>query len=108
MDRLHNSKMSPYEKLECLDSIKSQVESAWRTDEIRRQKPTPQASRTPVWPHSVTTAPTAPKAHGSLHIVGVVMAKAAPVPTECCVVRTLFINARTIRVENSFPLCRER
>lgn len=44
MDLLHNSKMSPYEKLECLDSIKSQIQSAWRTDEIRRIKPTPQAS----------------------------------------------------------------
>ena len=42
MDRLHNSRMSPYEKLECLDSIKSQIQGAWRTDEIRRQKPSPQ------------------------------------------------------------------
>lgn len=44
VDRLHNSKMSPYEKLECLDTIKSQIQGAWRTDEIRRQKPTPQVS----------------------------------------------------------------
>ena len=43
VDQLHNSKMSPYEKLECLDTIKSQIQGAWRTDEIRRQKPTPQA-----------------------------------------------------------------
>ena len=42
MDRLHNSKLSPYEKLECLDCIKSQIQGAWRTDEIRRQKPSPQ------------------------------------------------------------------
>ena len=42
MDKLHNSRMSPYEKLECLDSIKSQIQGAWRTDEIRRQKPSPQ------------------------------------------------------------------
>ncbi len=27
-----------------MESIKSYVESAWRTDEIRRQKPTPQVS----------------------------------------------------------------
>jgi len=44
MDRLHNSKLSPYEKLECLESIKSQIQGAWRTDEIRRQKPSPQVS----------------------------------------------------------------
>ena len=42
MDKLHNSKLSPYEKLECLDCIKSQIQGAWRTDEIRRQKPSPQ------------------------------------------------------------------
>ena len=43
MDRLHNARMSPYERLECLEDIKVQVQGAWRTDEIRRQKPTPQA-----------------------------------------------------------------
>lgn len=43
MDRLHNARMSPYERLECLEDIKAQVQGAWRTDEIRRQKPTPQA-----------------------------------------------------------------
>lgn len=42
MDRLHNSRMSPLEKIECLEAIRSQVQSAWRTDEIRRAKPTPQ------------------------------------------------------------------
>ena len=35
--------MSPYERLECLEDIRAQVQGAWRTDEIRRQKPTPQA-----------------------------------------------------------------
>lgn len=44
MDKLHNSKLSPYEKLECLDCIKSQIQGAWRTDEIRRQKPSPQVT----------------------------------------------------------------
>jgi len=39
---LHNKRMSQYEKVECLESIKSHVTGAWRTDEIRRQKPTPQ------------------------------------------------------------------
>lgn len=34
--------MSPYEKIELLEAIRSQVQAAWRTDEIRRQKPTPQ------------------------------------------------------------------
>lgn len=35
--------MSNYEKLETLDEIRSQVQGAWRTDEIRRRKPSPQA-----------------------------------------------------------------
>jgi len=47
MDKLHNSRMSPYEKIEALESIRCQIQGAWRTDEIRRQKPTPQA-RPPV------------------------------------------------------------
>ena len=42
MSRLHNSRMSPYERQECLESIRSQVQAAWRTDEIRRHKPSPQ------------------------------------------------------------------
>lgn len=42
MDRMHNTRMSPYERIECLDEIRSQIEAAWRTDEIRRSKPTPQ------------------------------------------------------------------
>jgi len=42
MERLHNTRMSQYERIECLDEIRSQVEAAWRTDEIRRKKPTPQ------------------------------------------------------------------
>jgi phosphoenolpyruvate carboxylase len=29
-------------QIEAMESIKSSVEAAWRTDEIRRQKPTPQ------------------------------------------------------------------
>lgn len=43
MDALHSKRMSPYERLECLEDIKGHVQGAWRTDEIRRQKPTPQA-----------------------------------------------------------------
>lgn len=42
MDRLHNTRMSQYERLECLEEIRSQIQAAWRTDEIRRRKPTPQ------------------------------------------------------------------
>lgn len=42
MERLHNSRMSPYEKLEALEDIRGQIQCAWRTDEIRRTKPTPQ------------------------------------------------------------------
>lgn len=42
MGRLHNTRMSPYERIECLEEIRSQIEAAWRTDEIRRKKPTPQ------------------------------------------------------------------
>ena len=45
MDKLHNSRMSPYEKIEALESIRCQIQGAWRTDEIRRQKPTPQVLR---------------------------------------------------------------
>ena len=42
MDNLHNKRMSPYEKIEALESIRCQIQGSWRTDEIRRQKPTPQ------------------------------------------------------------------
>ena len=44
LDALHNSRMSAYEKAECLESIRAQIQAAWRTDEIRRSKPSPQAS----------------------------------------------------------------
>ena len=43
LDSLHNNRMSAYEKAECLESIRAQVQAAWRTDEIRRSKPSPQA-----------------------------------------------------------------
>ena len=49
MDNLHNKRMSPYEKIEALESIRCQIQASWRTDEIRRQKPTPQV-RTAGWP----------------------------------------------------------
>lgn len=42
MERLHNTRMSPYERVECLEEIRSQIQAAWRTDEIRRRKPSPQ------------------------------------------------------------------
>lgn len=42
MEKLNNTRMSQYERMECLDEIRSQIQSAWRTDEIRRRKPTPQ------------------------------------------------------------------
>ncbi len=42
LDTLHNSRMSAYEKAECLESIRAQIQAAWRTDEIRRSKPSPQ------------------------------------------------------------------
>lgn len=42
MDEMHAKRMSPYEKLECMENIRGQVQAAWRTDEIRRAKPTPQ------------------------------------------------------------------
>lgn len=45
LDELHNKRMSPYEKIELLEAIRAQVQAAWRTDEIRRQKPTPQVRR---------------------------------------------------------------
>eukprot|EP00798_Chlamydomonas_sp_ICE-L_P009929 gene9929-7799_t len=39
---LHTMRMSKYEKIECMANIKSFVQAAWRTDEIRRQQPSPQ------------------------------------------------------------------
>jgi phosphoenolpyruvate carboxylase len=42
MDRLHNSRLSNYEQVETLDEIRSHIQGAWRTDEIRRRKPSPQ------------------------------------------------------------------
>lgn len=42
MDKLHHTRMSQYERLEALEEIRSQIQAAWRTDEIRRRKPTPQ------------------------------------------------------------------
>jgi phosphoenolpyruvate carboxylase len=44
LDELHNKRMSPYEKIELLEAIRAQVQAAWRTDEIRMQKPTPQVT----------------------------------------------------------------
>lgn len=43
MERLHNSRMSPYETMECHEAIRAEIAACWRTDEIRRTKPTPQA-----------------------------------------------------------------
>ena len=42
VERLHNSRMSPYETMECHEAIRSEIAACWRTDEIRRTKPTPQ------------------------------------------------------------------
>ncbi|MEW5318243.1 MAG: hypothetical protein WDW38_009481 [Sanguina aurantia] len=42
LDALHNKRMSNYEKTECMQNIRAFVQAAWRTDEIRRLKPTPQ------------------------------------------------------------------
>jgi len=42
LSKLHTKRMSEYEKLECLEAIRANVQAAWRTDEIRRQQPTPQ------------------------------------------------------------------
>ena len=36
--------MSPYEKTEALEAIRSHIMAAWRTDEIRRTKPSPQVT----------------------------------------------------------------
>ena len=47
MERLHNSRMSPYETMECHEAIRSEVAACWRTDEIRRTKPTPQVGACP-------------------------------------------------------------
>ncbi|EFJ49534.1 hypothetical protein VOLCADRAFT_59445 [Volvox carteri f. nagariensis] len=42
LDTLHSKRMSEYEKIETLEAIRAAVQAAWRTDEIRRSKPTPQ------------------------------------------------------------------
>ena len=42
LDDLHTKRLSAYEKVEMCERIRAQVQAAWRTDEIRRQKPTPQ------------------------------------------------------------------
>jgi len=42
LENLHSKRLSNYERIESLETIKSNVQAAWRTDEIRRQKPTPQ------------------------------------------------------------------
>jgi phosphoenolpyruvate carboxylase len=42
LEQLHTVRMSQFEKIEALEAIRAQVQAAWRTDEIRRQKPTPQ------------------------------------------------------------------
>lgn len=42
VERLHMTKLSPIEKVECLEKIRSLIQAAWRTDEIHRRKPTPQ------------------------------------------------------------------
>jgi phosphoenolpyruvate carboxylase len=42
MERLHNTALSQYERVESLEEVRSQIQAAWRTDEIRRRKPSPQ------------------------------------------------------------------
>lgn len=44
MAKLHNTKMTSFEKVECLEQLKGLVQTAWRTDEIHRSKPTPQVT----------------------------------------------------------------
>ena len=42
LGRLNNMRLSRYERQELQSSIRAHVQSAWRTDEIRRSPPTPQ------------------------------------------------------------------
>ncbi|GIL52665.1 hypothetical protein Vafri_8482 [Volvox africanus] len=42
LDTLHTKRMSEYEIIETKEAITAAVQAAWRTDEIRRSKPTPQ------------------------------------------------------------------
>ena len=42
LDRLHRTRLTRYERLEVQGSVRAHVQSAWRTDEIRRSPPTPQ------------------------------------------------------------------
>eukprot|EP01025_Chloroclados_australasicus_P027986 TRINITY_DN2770_c1_g3_i1.p1 TRINITY_DN2770_c1_g3~~TRINITY_DN2770_c1_g3_i1.p1 ORF type:complete len:943 (-),score=138.17 TRINITY_DN2770_c1_g3_i1:18-2846(-) len=42
LQQFHNRRLSPYEASELMEAIKAQIQSAWRTDELRRSKPSPQ------------------------------------------------------------------
>ena len=42
LDRLHHTRLSRFERQELHASIRARVQSAWRTDELRRSPPTPQ------------------------------------------------------------------
>ncbi|GLI68046.1 hypothetical protein VaNZ11_012369 [Volvox africanus] len=42
LDTLRSKRMSQHEKIETMQAIRAAVQAAWRTDEIRRSKPTPQ------------------------------------------------------------------
>ena len=66
IDRLHNSRRSPYEKTESLEAIRSHTMAAWLTDEISLTKPSNQVS----------------PLHLHLHLLGHVML--SPSLQECC------------------------
>ena len=40
--KLDKKDMSPYEKSECEEALRREIYSIWGSDEIRREKPTPQ------------------------------------------------------------------
>ena len=69
MDRLHNQRLSPYEKIEALESIRCQIQGSWRTDEIRRQKPSPQVPEAGPIP-TTSCIPMHPVLLGTRHGVG--------------------------------------
>ncbi|GMH37898.1 hypothetical protein BSKO_05782 [Bryopsis sp. KO-2023] len=42
VERLHMTKLSSIEKMETIENLQCLIQTAWRTDEIHRRKPTPQ------------------------------------------------------------------
>ena len=49
--KLDKKDLSPYEKSECEEALRREIYSIWGSDEIRREKPTPQTEAKGVYFH---------------------------------------------------------